>query len=972
VLLLAGLGLVLVPKAKLLRTVHRIDELLTDGLPFQDYRSLIGLLEHLRCVYAAAASIMYSLYLPHGSLRVRQEGPAALIRPNGFQVEQLKRHRAALINTGGAPVTVVLRRGDGVAPEHLAVKYVVSADAATDSEPPGIGGFCHGLYWYVALPLEWLVYLHITVLELLASGVGAITLAPYLRHAQRIRLQSDALATPYVLSRHRARSPMLQFAHHQLLQDPRYEAVADNAEIQHLDGDDNPFSDSVSRALWPRFQLLCRAANIQPVHVPVPAHALALLQRVADAARRAGVRINTSQYRRPDPVLPPAMLMLGRRSSACEEADAVATVSARLAAALRATAAAPEQRQRTAVAAVSGRLLHRLRGEALDAKPQPTPSPTTAPPPLPTAHRPAPPHQRGHSSVVDARPLAARQGKLTLTTIGKLRLLALPQPAPAKPSAKHDALRAAAAEQSARRAASFAAAGFGSTHNVNQLAALLQHAGDLADFGASHGTRKKNEAAWEHWEHFAALVGFDPLLSADQVRNHPSEISTLMATFLLYVYPKMKGKRGRQWASPRSAFAYVLAIIRIFREWKVILPPAKVVQGELHGLLRAFVVVYGTHALMPQRREPFRFAMVQALLSLGAQRLGARSFDPSSPIGWAFRGMLAVGWRTGHRLAEFVAHPSGEVCFVTRLDVTYIIAGVPVCDPTPAQLAALQPGDTILIAPPRSKTDQFGEIHSPFPSAVAFSTDPNSAGYIIQQIELRRPVHGVSRGVTPLFADEHGLPYTHGVMDTLLHAALVRLYGEKVASCYSWHSLRSGLATALKAAGCADDIIQMICRWANPESLKIYALHGTSLHINWVDKAEKAVVDAVRASTVPKVCNSEGNIALLHAFGGNIPARARHVLDNADRDAGDETAPLPTPPDSSPLTTANAIGRRVRVPAACWPTYPCTEHGGLGWTALVTTLQRPNAAIVRFVDAADDRGLPFADVKLDLTVLVPF
>jgi hypothetical protein len=250
ILLLAGLGLVLVPKAKLLRTVHRIDELLTDGLPFQDYRSLIGLLEHLRCVYAAAASIMYSLYLPHGSLRVQQEGPAALIRPNGFQVEQLKRHRAALINTGGAPVTVVLRRGDGVAPEHLAVKYVVSADAATDSEPPGIGGFCHGLYWYVALPLEWLVYLHITVLELLASGVGAITLA-----------------------------------HHQLLKDPRYEAVADNAEIQHLDGDDNPFSDSVSRALWPRFQLLCRAANIQPVHVPVPARALALLRRVADMAR---------------------------------------------------------------------------------------------------------------------------------------------------------------------------------------------------------------------------------------------------------------------------------------------------------------------------------------------------------------------------------------------------------------------------------------------------------------------------------------------------------------------------------------------------------------------------------------------------------------------------------------------------------------------------------------------------------------
>ena len=53
VILLAGLGFVLIPKAKLLRTVQRIDELLTSGLPFQDYRSLIGLIEHLRCIYGA-------------------------------------------------------------------------------------------------------------------------------------------------------------------------------------------------------------------------------------------------------------------------------------------------------------------------------------------------------------------------------------------------------------------------------------------------------------------------------------------------------------------------------------------------------------------------------------------------------------------------------------------------------------------------------------------------------------------------------------------------------------------------------------------------------------------------------------------------------------------------------------------------------------------------------------------------------
>ena len=109
--------------------------------------------------------------------------------------------------------------------------------------------------------------------------------------------------------------------------------MASNAEIQHLGGDMNPFSDAVSRNLQDRFRLLCRAANIQPVRVQVPERAHNLLHEIVNTARRAGVRVRQSKYVRPDPVLPQALLMLGRRSSACEEADAVA-IGARLAAAL--------------------------------------------------------------------------------------------------------------------------------------------------------------------------------------------------------------------------------------------------------------------------------------------------------------------------------------------------------------------------------------------------------------------------------------------------------------------------------------------------------------------------------------------------------------------------------------------------------------------------------------------------------------
>ena len=83
----------------------------------------------------------------------------------------------------------------------------------------------------------------------------------------------------------------------------------------------------------------------------------------------------------------------------------------------------------------------------------------------------------------------------------------------------------------------------------------------------------------------------------------------------------------------------------------------------------------------------------------------------------------------------------------------------------------------------------------------------------------------------------------------------------------------------LKAANVPDDVIQMICRWMNPESLRAYARHGQSLHINSVDQAEHATIDAIQSASVPKVCNTEGNAALHLTFARSISARAQAVLD---------------------------------------------------------------------------------------------
>ena len=210
----------------------------------------------------------------------------------------------------------------------------------------------------------------------------------------------------------------------------------------------------------------------------------------------------------------------------------------------------------------------------------------------------------------------------------------------------------------------------------------------------------------------------------------------------------------------------------------------------------------------------------------------------------------------------------------------------------------------------------------------------------------------------------------------MLDAALLHCFGPAAASTHSWHSLRSGLASALKAAGCPPDEIQLMCRWLNPESLRAYARLGTSQYIHWVAAAEKAVVDSVQTANLPKYDLCEGFAGLQIEFGRTLGPRAQAVLDAADEAAAAETAPAQPSPapatDLSPLTTENCVGRRVLVPATTWPQYRCDEHNGQGWSATIVKYNaRHGAATVAFTDATTARGIPYADVELRLNVLAP-
>jgi hypothetical protein len=154
---------------------------------------------------------------------------------------------------------------------------------------------------------------------------------------------------------------------------------------------------------------------------------------------------------------------------------------------------------------------------------------------------------------------------------------------------------------------------------------------------------------------------------------------------------------------------------------------------------------------------------------------------------------------------------------------------------------------------------------------------------------------------------------------------LAGLYSASFASAFSWHSIRIGLACSLHAADCPDAVIQLICRWANPASLKVYRQVGIEKNIFWTEKAQSVTFDATRVNNLPVLDNDDRMARQIDAFTDGGPA-ATVTTDRA-------AAPAPVQPSQSfPIpggtvlaTTSDAnglVGRRVNVFNHLWPGYP--------------------------------------------------
>ena len=394
-----------------------------------------------------------------------------------------------------------------------------------------------------------------------------------------------------------------------------------------------------------------------------------------------------------------------------------------------------------------------------------------------------------------------------------------------------------------------------------------------------------------------------------------------------------------------------------------------------------------------------KFSMVRRINDLptdGSVSIGQLTWADSDRDVFMFRRLNRLMIVTAFRLGEVVHHNSGEIMYLTLASLTWLIAGVVVTSPNAAQLASLVPGrDRALLTPPRSKPDQWGEIHCPFPVSLTFDpANPIDAASGLRDIELLHLNAGqpANRPATPLFSDAQQQPYRHHFLHNLLKRVLTHLYGEAVAKLYTWHSYRSGLATALHAAGVDDAMIQLICRWMCPESLHVYRRMGISENERLTKSAMHANVSTIQTSNIPKIDSDQGYAHVHESLGSSCPewstAAASTITpfrtDLASRptplaaDATAAAAPKSRPtPRAANTTMAAALetldgppsrGQTVAVPSSVWPTYSCRELDGRGWEAIVLSVSS-TTALIRFANATTRDGRPYENERLPLSAL---
>ena len=976
-----SLGIMWVPRDKAMRSCERIDSVLRGSSTPTEYRELVGFLEHVLDIGKFPRELMDYLHEPMRAGGPCERDPHGVLPPDERRDGYLRKWRSILLNAPGSSLLAACQPERLEADEH--VVWRLRSDAMLEPFASAMGGVLYGSWW--RFPLRRAV-LTIPALELLAACLNFIIFEGKLRSARHVVMEIDALASPTVLHRDKARSPALRAILLEFRRLPQLRAfVRPHSRLHavHTYGEANPLADAASRGYINTLREMYAALGTKLRRVQMGSEALAFVDRVLLRLDSAPLTVAEREF---DSTLgypgegtaSPELISFIERSE--EGADRGATFDS--------SSPIPLQLRGLTPAATS-------HGPALASTPSPSVHPVSAlsgTGELQTADEPALPHGFGLpipttdypdaslSPMATAREEAMRRDFAAsecariraeedldsflreAVGMGRGAEHASARAAPhaedsttgAGPSCRLEQANGSAASatttstlSAAARARAFSLAETlqadsegggirlapGEAHEVAlQLVSLLEGA-------AAAATLNNERSNWRHWLAFCSHRGISPTRRDVRCMNHgeyDKEV-VILAMALLFVYGRMRCRRGRSTPPrPASALAVLRGIRRAHDRLGVQMADLALASRLALALNRKYIANHGWDSLQPQRVEPLTTAIIVGMINADAIA-GPGLAEVSARALWA---TLA---QTGFRKAE-VSLSAGEEfgphC-LTRHSLRWRINGVDVADPTGEQLRNLREGDLAILIPPRSKCDQYGLEWGQSPIFLRFhhsTTAPFSAARQLRDLELAFPKSGrAQREGTALFVDGHGEPLFAKHVYSLFHKCLEET---GVADCrrklMTPHSFRRHLACALKAAGAADSTIQALLRWKSAESLKLYAILNDNTYADLVDSAANANVASVRTASLPR---SE-MLDAAHTFRASqsrLQAAADQAAARAPADDNDSELELSSDDEAEAPPSPPVKRRRTRAAATqdAAPPEPLALRNALGRQVLV-------------------------------------
>ena len=883
----ANVGAIVVPEDKRVRALRQLQRVARgEGMPYSEYRSLVGLLQHLVFLVGSRQPEMYGLYAPHRQPQVQPRDPVYL---DAFGADQVERWIRVLSHRAAAPFTAALRAGAEPADDDSAAIGLYSDAAKDGALVPSMAGFIAGLWWSIPLALYDLSDMPITPLELAALAVNVVVAQHLLGPQIALIAYSDSLSSIFTLVGDSASSPMMQFIHAELLRLPSFRLVQSRLSTAHVYGEANPGADLPSRGKFSELQELCQALGIRDERVDVPPEALTFLARVrerwnairaVEQGRGASRRDNSDGDGPPwyaNPLVVPHTVSSARRnpSGAASPGTADAQTS---------------QRPDTQPTRQDGSPLRGKRPRLSWVAPAELRSPPNYDPRRTSTRQHALPVwvNSAESRSLVTSPGAGNRRTARHDAVGPAET----RPTRAVPSAATLSVRGAspAATPSVYAVVVNAVSSAALVDDASCLALKPRHHSlfqDLiADVGlaAQHGlaprTRHGDEGHWRRWETFCRQEMATPPLRDDadansgrNARLFAREVQ-LMCLFLVWVHRTMAPRsNSRTDAKPQSAMNVLLAVRRVHKLAGYPMASSAAVTNVLKGLCRAYVLRHGPEAMTPARKEPLSRDLFRRLMTLAnGTPLGPHGtpLNWSDPLWISVSAACATAKFTGVRKAE-IAGPHDKTK-MNRASLRWRIGGRVLAAPTPSELRALQPGDAAVLAPATAKNDPFGLHFGNKPMWLPFDNVPTNAANRLRSFELAFPIEPSRRSQVPLFVSDMSFaPLTHSTLDKALSDLLTAVVGPTEARRFSFHSFRIALACELLAAGASPGVIQALARWRSPAALDAYARLNPEDYARWLIKASQANASSILVTNLP-VIDADTTIASLQTIAGQQPA----------------------------------------------------------------------------------------------------